>query len=149
GTDDNVIAGNLIGLGADGGTPLGNNGAGLWVSAGNNNRVGVQGDDPGAAAERNVISANSSWGVIAEGTNTVVAGNYIGVAADGTTAQGNGFDGIYVGGPGARIGTDADGLGDDLERNVVSGNTFRGIVLTGSGTSGVTVAGNYVGLAAD
>ena len=51
-----------------------------------------------------------------------------------------------------RIGTNADGQGDDDERNVISGNASDGIVIrgadggvVGSGVTQTTVAGNYIG----
>jgi hypothetical protein len=54
--------------------------------------------EPGA---RNLISGNSNGGISMNGSgvsNTVIAGNYIGVAADGLTARGNVGNGIFMNG---------------------------------------------------
>ncbi|HZL37389.1 MAG TPA: Calx-beta domain-containing protein, partial [Tepidisphaeraceae bacterium] len=49
------------------------------------------------AANRNVISGNSDNGIlISKGSNFYIQGNYIGVGADGTTALGNGTDGVLI-----------------------------------------------------
>lgn len=42
------------------------------------------------------------------------------------------------------IGTNGDGVRDDVERNVISGNQF-GIVISDTGTTANSVAGNYIG----
>jgi len=73
----------------------------------------------------------------------VVAGNYIGTDVTGTAALPNRGNGVTVwAGSSNRIGTDADGVGDTAERNLISGNTGAGVQLT---TSDNVVAGNYVG----
>jgi hypothetical protein len=57
-------------------------------------------------------------------TNIVIAGNYFGVAVDGVTRFSNamkfinGFNGTTT----ARIGSDFDGISDDLEANIISMN---------------------------
>ncbi len=60
--------------------------------------------------------------------NNVVAGNKIGTDITGMAAIPNGTissprAGILLGGYGNRIGTNSDGISDDLERNLISGNT--------------------------
>jgi Ca2+-binding RTX toxin-like protein len=86
------------------------------------------------------------------GTNsTVIAGNYVGTNADGTAALGNGGNGVTVGtnnlgGPQfTRIGTNGDGVADDLERNVISGNAGAGVRVEETDTAQTVIAGNYVG----
>nr|WP_306790067.1 cadherin-like domain-containing protein [Methylomonas fluvii] len=44
-----------------------------------------------------------------------------------------------------RIGTNADGVNDVAERNVISGNNWFGVEFLGAGTSGNVVQGNYIG----
>lgn len=158
GSNQNIVAGNFIGTDITGTWPLGNNGIGVLVSGGaQSNRIGVNGADPGAAAERNIISANGLGGnypgveLYGSGTsNNVVAGNYVGLAAGGNNALGNGGVGIYLLGAAHsnRIGTDGDGVGDALERNVISGNTYQGIAIQGVATDSNVVAGNYIGTSA-
>ena len=85
----NVIQGNYIGTNASGTAALGNGHIGI-DAGGDNTTIG--GTAPGA---RNIISGNG-WSGIHIGdhsTGSVVQGNLIGTAADGTTALGNGFAG--------------------------------------------------------
>ncbi len=77
--NDNTIQGNLIGVAADGTTPLGNGGHGIELGQGNQNRIG--GTVPGAG---NVIAYNGAqpggqgYGVwIQNGTGNAVEGNAI------------------------------------------------------------------------
>jgi hypothetical protein len=80
-----------------------------------------------------------------------VAGNLIGTDVTGAAAIANGTWGVAVvrGAKFNRIGTDGDGVGDDAERNVVSGNTLAGVLIADSGTEQNVVAGNYIGTTAD
>src|SRR5262249_46479736 len=77
-----------------------------------------------------------------------IYGNDIGVDPTGLVAEPNGQGGIWVGaGPtNVRIGTNADGVNDAAERNIISGNGGDGIFLQSSFT---IVAGRYIGLAPD
>jgi len=113
-----------------------------------NNQIGGS-----SAQERNVISANSQYGIgIFNRTSpgNVVKGNYIGTDSSGTVARGNGSYGIFVadardnliGGAGAGEGNviSANRLGVSLEqnaaRNIVQGN------LIGTQKDGTTPLGN-------
>lgn len=142
----NRIAGNRIGTTASGGAALPNGSDGIQIAifaAGT--IVGTDSSgDPGDAVEGNLISGNAMNGVNeVAGVGTIVAGNRIGLNAAGTAAMPN-LLGIQVLDvvSGIRVGTDGDGVSDDVERNVISGNTVAGINLRGNGQS---VAGNYVG----
>ena len=142
GTKDNIIAGNYIGVAADGVTPFGNTSAGVAISAGaQSNLVGGT-----SIATRNLISGNQMQGVVIADANTrgnVVAGNYIGVNAAGTAALGNLWSGVNLfNGPDAnRIGGTAPGAG-----NVISGNVSQGVLLQLPGTRDNSVQGNFIGL---
>ena len=149
GGDNNVFAGNYIGVDATGANALGNNNNGIYIGNGSNNLIGTNGDGVADEAERNIISDNSSTGIILQNSSvvsTTVAGNYVGTDASGTVALGNGQGGISVGGNAAntRIGTNGDGTSDALEGNVVSGNTGNGI--NAYGQAGDIVAGNMIGV---
>ncbi len=161
GTDRTVVAGNRIGINAAGAAVP--NGTGIHVRFGPaDTRIGTKGDGVGDAAERNVIGGNNGWGIIVQtpqwnGTQpavgvlterTTIAGNYIGTNVDATAAMGNAGGGVLVqlGAVDVRIGTDGNGVADDAERNVISGNGGAGITIAGTGTSRTTVAGNFIGL---
>ena len=154
GTNSNVVFGNYIGTDATGTQALGNGTVGVpAVSQGilifngpQNNYIGTNGDGVNDANEGNLISGNLSDGVkIQAANNNVVAGNFIGVDATGTAALGNGRYGVFIlqGSTGNRIGTNADGQSDTLERNIISGNGSSGILLDQSSSN--TIAGNYIG----
>ena len=91
------------------------------------------------ASSRNIVSGNASNGIAIEtgATDTGVYGAYIGVAADGVTALGNGGGGITDGGTGSLIGDTTPGGG-----NVVSGNTYDGIALSSNGS---LIVNNFIG----
>ncbi len=150
--NSNKIQNNKIGTNAAGNADLGNTLSGVWIYAGSGNFVGVDGDNSGDSSESNLISGNDSFGVYFQGdsNNNIVAGNFIGTNATGTAAIGNSSGGIIflndLLGDNNRIGTNADGTSDLLERNIISGNLNYGIVDFGVGT---TIAGNYVGTKAD
>ena len=78
----------------------------------------------------------------------VVEGCYVGTDLTGRVAAGNGWMGIEIanGSGGNRIGTNGDGVADEWERNVISGNLMYGIQLAGTGTDANVVAGNYIGV---
>ncbi|MGZ8810535.1 MAG: CSLREA domain-containing protein, partial [Thermoanaerobaculia bacterium] len=93
------------------------------------------------AADGNVISGNTRFGVLVQGTNHTVSGNLIGTNAAGTSALPNGNDGVRVQGDTSNIviGTPAPGA-----PNVISGNLGDGIEL--ADTTGIVVAGNLIGV---
>jgi titin len=155
GSNNNIVAGNYLGTDKTGTVALGNGANGIWILAGSQgNRIGVSGGDTDAAGEGNLISGNTYSGVAISdpGTNgNVVAGNLIGTDVTGTLALPNKSGGLTItnGAQLNRIGTNGDGVGDALERNVISGNNtsgYAGIYIADSGTKQNTVAGNYVGV---
>jgi len=147
---DNIIAGNYIGVDATGTTSMQNGNLGVWLTEGStHNLIGTNGDGVSDTIERNVISGNrfQGIGIFQQGTNANrVAGNFIGADATGTSAVGNGNNGIWVN-DGPRftlVGTDGDGQRDDAERNVISGNAFSAVTIS-AGSNQNAVAGNYLG----
>ncbi len=149
GSNNNVVAGNYIGVGSDGATPVGNGLYGVAIDGGQFNRIGVLTNNPD---EGNVIANTSGDGVFLgdPGTdNNIIAGNIIGLAADGVTAAPNTGEGIliYAGPSYNRIGTYDNAAANAAQRNIISGNTGSGIELytTGTATVGNTIAGNYIG----
>ncbi|MEX2175896.1 MAG: hypothetical protein WD872_16160 [Pirellulaceae bacterium] len=157
----NIVAGNYVGTDKDGSSPLANGFFGIFLYNASGNTIGTdgEGDDVANEAERNVVSGNAQGGIgIMDSNTNVVAGNYIGVGADGATPLGNGdgFEGVSIVGKsssnwiGARSAATAD-----AERNVISGNSLAGISLgrtdpivlplTGHTPVGNSVTGNYIG----
>lgn len=140
------ISGNFVGVLPDGLTRVPNPAEG-WeghfelARAPYNIVIGTDGDGVNDADEGNVLSGGlnslTSFGTgeaayshIIEfygggpRTNIVIAGNYIGVAVDGTTMLTNGtrLKNGWGNGAQVRIGSNFDGISDDLEGNVIANN---------------------------
>ena len=148
GTTGNVVAGNTITANGSDGALFNDGASGNWVG------VSPMGG-PQNALEGNVISGNAHAGVEISGSGTTsntIAGNYIGTDVTGTIAMANNFGvDIDQGAASNLIGTSGeDGSADDaLERNVISGNIYEGVLISGSGSDQNAVAGNYIGTTAD
>ena len=150
GTDSNVVAGNFIGTDRSGVLPLGNASHGVAVAgSSSNNVIGTNGDEVRDELEANVISANGVIGVVVNvgASHNKIAGNYIGTTKDGDVALGNVREGIMLanGSHSNIVGTDGDGLADEEERNVISGNGVHGVLIYAEGSDSNVVAGNYIG----
>jgi titin len=129
----NVVQGNFIGTDVSGTQPLGN-GYGVFITGSSNNTIG--GTDAGA---RNVISDNPFEGILIQGPNNVVQGNFIGTDVSGTQAIGNG-EGVVIEAANNTSGGTVAGA-----RNVISGNRSGGLSILGGGASGNVVQGNFIG----
>jgi len=133
-TDDNVIAGNDIGLDATGTKALGND---IGVS------FGYMYNGIGAANTQivgNVISGNQiGVSIDSASHDTLITGNRIGTNATGTAALGNGI-GLSINGFANTIGGTAAGAG-----NLISGNSGDGVDVYGSGATDNLIEGNLVG----
>ncbi|MFM8323910.1 MAG: hypothetical protein ACKN9U_03495, partial [Pirellulaceae bacterium] len=121
---DNAVAGNFIGI-SPSGNPIPNKFGGIYVSqAAHGVRIGTDGNGIADALERNVISFNGGYGITFDSNqaaNTIIAGNLIGLKPDGVQSAGNALGGIRLTkGASARVGTNADGQSDSLERNVIA-----------------------------
>lgn len=105
----------------------------------------VGGLDSGGNPRRNVISGNTSYGIVVSGgSNNLIQGNYIGTDASGNTALANGFAGISVVAPAAKTI-----IGGTLphQGNVIAGNTED--VILYSGAASTQIMRNFIGLGAD
>ncbi len=113
----NVVAGNYVGVGLDGATPIANRGAGVLVDNAGANTIG------GASAwDRNVVSGNAQSGIQVSSTlqtrsETTILGNYVGTDAGGTRPVANGANGVFIFGA-----SDVLAMG-----NVISGNAADGV----------------------
>ena len=135
----NVLEGNYLGTNAAGTGAIAN--ASGVVLAANGNLIGTNGDGVNDAAERNVISGNTQYGVEMNGAaNNTIAGNYIGTNAAGMALLANGFSNVATFfSTGNIIGTDGlHGAFNVDERNVIGG----GVILQNANV----LAGNYIGL---
>jgi len=138
-SDQNKIAGNLIGTDVTGNTAL-PNATGINCYQSNNNTFG--GTLP---AERNIISGNTHDGLILNGNSSgcKILNNYIGISKSGSVAMGNGYSGVAVFCSGNSIGD-----GTVAGRNIISGNLRDGVYISGNGstpTTNIKVQGNYIG----
>ncbi len=136
GTNDNVVAGNLIGTDITGTVAVPNTSYGVFIENGASaNTIG--GTDAGAG---NLISGNSSDGIVLifGPTQNVIEGNRIGTDITGTLALGN-PDGIRIDASNNTVGGTVPGAG-----NLISGNV-EGIALTGFGATDDVVVGNKIG----
>jgi hypothetical protein len=141
GTGATLIQGNFIGTDATGLAALPNGLDGVTID---NSAVYNLVGGPTAAA-RNVISGNRGSGISIAQSNTVgnvVAANYIGLAANGTTTLSNQDSGISIfeGASANVIGGTGAGT-----RNVISGNGSHGVYLASAGTAGNLIQGNFLG----
>ena len=109
--------------------------------AAHNTVIGTNGDGKSDGNERNII-AHTVYDVHFEfysaATNTVIAGNYVGVAVDGVTSAPVPVNAApsFVALPGtadARIGSNGDGVSDGIEGNLIV--KVPGIRLSDSGVS--------------
>jgi len=154
------VAGNRIGTNAAGTASVGIQVEGVRVYVTEQNIIGTNGDGVSDALEGNLISGNSDFGILVQQTgalNNVIAGNKIGTDITGMFAIPNGYGGsprgaIYLGGYGNLVGSNFDGVSDDLERNLISGNSnvsISGILLQYVDQPGAvpnTIAGNWIGV---
>jgi hypothetical protein len=140
-SSSNLVVGNRIGTDVTGAFGLGVPGTGIFVGAG---RPGNVIGGPGAT-EGNLISA-SLEGIVLQGDDSVVQGNFIGTKADGQSPLGNFYDGILIQGSRNQIGGTNSGAG-----NVIAFNGSNGIVVF-SGVSNAIVGNsifNNAGLGID
>ncbi len=135
GSTNNAIRGNLIGVGVDGDTPLGNGGSGVRIDqSARNNLIGSPG---------NVISSNSASGVSISGASTSgnsVVGNWIGTNIHGLQDRGNGGNGVEI----AEAADNSIGMIGG--GNVISGNSVGGVLISGPTAGGNVVQANVIGL---
>ena len=134
--DGNQILGNQVGTNASGSAAIGNRGAGIEIIGASTTVIGQS-----AVGSGNVISGNFGPGieVTLSAPGTIIQNNAIGVAANGTTAIGNGADGILLDGAGF---TTVGGTGFK-EGNLIGANQGNGIE-TSDGTTAL-IQGNIIG----
>jgi CSLREA domain-containing protein len=148
GSANNVVRGNRMGTNAAGTAALPNN-RGVSITSSSANTIGGT-----TAADRNVISGNTTNGVFISGSNATVQGNYIGVGSDGATLIGNQSSGVSISGNNNVIGGIGPGAGNVIAGNgpffavdgvdVLSGtgNAMRGNAIHSNANLGIDLGGN-------
>jgi hypothetical protein len=137
------LFGNLIGTAADGHSPAGNLGSGIWVSGSTDVHVGGGLDGQGS-----VIATNTGDGVVVEGDAAAgkaservsIQGNWIGTDRKAQALLSNGGSGISIlpNADGTRIGNVVGVEGP----NVIANNSRDGITVNSS--VGVRIRGNSI-----
>lgn len=94
-------------------------------------------------AVRGLVIQSFAFGIRIDSPDVTIQGNFIGTAADGTSAAGNESAGVGIVANDALIG------GPELaDRNVISGNVGQGISF-GSGQRAVVIENNLIGVGAN
>lgn len=135
--DENAFLGNLVGTDASGGLAMGNL-VGVGIQ-GAGNRIG--GPTPG---ERNIVSANSFRGIFILGERArfnTVAGNYVGTDISGLWSLPN-LNGVSME---IRASSNTIGGNTAAERNLISGNAEKGVMLSDAGSHNAVI-GNWIGI---
>ena len=140
GTNSNKVQGNIIGLNPAGTAALGNQFSGIDIFGGaSSNTIGGT-----SAVSSNFISGNLGSGLTISGVGTKsnkVQRNFIGTKLNGNSAVPNNAGvQIFGGAQKNTIGGTAVSV-----RNVISGNNFQGVAISGVNTKSNTVAGNFIG----
>ncbi|HEY7117650.1 MAG TPA: NosD domain-containing protein [Tepidisphaeraceae bacterium] len=133
GATNNGVQSNLVGLAADGVTPLGNKMYGIEIQSAANTIGGPH------YAQRNVFSANADAGIVlytAGATTNLIRGNYIGTDLNGTLDLGNVWQGVAISGA----------VGNHITGNLISGNNAEGVGIFPGNNN--TVDGNTIGFGA-
>jgi hypothetical protein len=137
---NNTISGCWFGLDPTGTNAAPNAYQGILVCAGASRNI-IGGTN---ALARNVISGNSQYGVFITDSNTtgnVVLGNYIGTGTNGLNTVPNGLSGVFIGN---NASGNIVGGTNAAARNILSGNSQYGVIITSNTTANV-VLGNYIG----
>ena len=85
------------------------------------------------------FTSAGALGIDVASSNNAVQANYVGLQTGGSTAAAN-AEGILIAGTNNTIGGTAAGVG-----NAIAGNTGDGVELSGSGSTGNLVAGDWIG----
>ena len=140
GSNSNKVPGNIIGLNPPGTAAIGNQFEGIAIFGGASSNI-IGGT---TNASPNSISGNIGSGISISGAGTKtnkVQHNFIGTNLNGTAAfPNNAGVQIFGGATSNMIGGASAPM-----RNVISGNNYQGVAISGTGTKSNTVAGNFIG----
>ncbi|HEX2909085.1 MAG TPA: right-handed parallel beta-helix repeat-containing protein [Phototrophicaceae bacterium] len=129
-SSNHTIAGNRLGVGADGNSPASRAGSdGIYLSNSSNNQIG------GSGAAGNVISGYGNAAIyLYGGSDNLIQGNYLGTNISGTTSIENAYG----------ITMSYNNIRTSVIDNVISGNRITGIV-TSLSAGQHTIKGNRIG----
>ena len=127
--------GNILGLGADGSTVIGNGYCGISLDGGYNTVGGA------IAADRNIISGNLNDGIYIDSSYNTIEGNYIGTDSTGLISKGNGWEGIRITGTATYNTIGGTQTGDG---NIIAFNTQQGIGVWGNAAVGNSILCNSI-----
>jgi uncharacterized repeat protein (TIGR01451 family) len=149
--DGATIQGNLIGVDATGGAPLGNFGVGIQSTGSPEfelNDLVIGGTADGAG---NVISGNADDGIQLVADNPIIQGNRIGTDVEGLLDLGNGGDGVELNFTAEAPQSAGIGGTSAAAGNIISGNALAGVRIntTAGQPVAITVQGNRIGTQAD
>ncbi len=131
-----IVSGNFTGTDTSGTIALANGAAGV-ITNGFSNQIG--GTTP---AERNLISGNTGDGVsFTSGNSYLVQGNLVGTKANGTSALGNGANGITF--SGSALFNTVGGMNTG-EANTIAFNGGDGVYLDATASFSNSVRGNSI-----
>ncbi|MDF2188842.1 hypothetical protein [Paraflavitalea sp. CAU 1676] len=158
--EDSKVSGNIVGLNKNGvgtgtgATGFGNNRDGIVATVFCQRvLIGTDGNGTSDNVEGNLIGNNGRYGIFLAGVSStnIIAGNTVGVNSADVAAP-NVYGLVLLNAFSNRIGTNADGVSDALEKNVFSGNTTGGVRFASEGflgfdasTNDNTVMGNVIG----
>jgi hypothetical protein len=115
GAANNVIQGNFVGTNATGTAAIPNF-DGIQLNNTSGNLIGGT-----TASARNLVSGNMNYGIRLGAFGATVEGNFVGTQTDGTSALGNGDNGINAENPFNQIGGTAQGASNTIAFNGRSG----------------------------
>lgn len=144
-TTETKVLGNFIGTNVAGTVAVGNGNVGVnIVFLPFNNTVGGT-----TAGARNVISGNQYDVEIEDSSGNLVQGNFIGTDATGSSALGSSGivrrNGVYISGVDEPTRGNTIGGTTASTRNIISGQTFQGVLIASSEAAENLIQGNYIG----
>ncbi len=153
-TQNNIVAGNIIGLDKGGKNTAVPNGVGVEISdSAHDNLIGTDYKNPKLtpvttiATDGNLIAGNLKGGIVISNSaaSNRVAGNFIGLDIDGQREKPNGENGVQINGEAHDniIGTNPAATTDPYGGNLIAGNKAFGLLLDGA--VGNQVSGNLIG----
>ena len=135
----NRVVGNFIGTDLSGTIGRGNIRDGVLILEASQNIIGGL-----TVAERNVISGNKQSGIYLFGlgaSRNQILGNFIGTTVGGNSTVGNSENGITI----HRGSSNVIGAASGGGRNLLSGNSQRGVFINGAGAARNVIQGNFIG----
>lgn len=139
-TNNNVIAGNYVGVDISASSVLGNQrGIVLGVGA-DYNLIGTNADGISDIVEGNYIGGNNGEGISISGSFNQISGNYIGTDKFGTADLGNGSPGISI-----TDNTTDNTIGGSVQKaNIIAFNKNVGVSVAGLNANRVQILNNSI-----